>query len=36
MERTQELKDFYPLDLFAYSNGLTEGELTVLKTYVKF
>ena len=31
MERTQELKDFYPLDLFAYSNELTTGELTILK-----
>lgn len=30
-ERPVDLKEFYPSDLFGYAEGLTNGELTVLK-----
>lgn len=35
MSYLEELKEFYPLDLYAFSRGLTEGEFTVLKNLRK-
>lgn len=31
MSYLEELREFYPLDLYAFSRGLTEGEFTILK-----
>ena len=35
MSYLEELREFYPLDLYAFSRGLTEGEFTVLKNLRK-
>lgn len=35
MSYLEELKEFYPLDLYTFSRGLTEGEFTVLKNLRK-
>ncbi|MGX6961965.1 acyl-CoA dehydrogenase family protein [Vagococcus xieshaowenii] len=36
MARSEKLKEMYPFDMYAYANGLTEGELTVLQNLRHF